>query len=433
MLITIFLGPKFIEWLRVQEFGQQIREEGPQEHHAKAGTPTMGGLILFLAIAVPYLVLSEPRHGEPRGLRGRGRLRGARLRRRLHQDLQAALARALGALQAARPDRARARAVVGRLRAARARPGARVADLRRARSTSARCSTWSSPSWSSPGPRTRSTSPTGSTGSPPAPARSSCSPTWRSRSPTARPTSRCSPGCFVGASIGFLWFNAFPASIFMGDTGSLGLGGAIGAFAVMTQTELLLIILGGIFVIEALSVAVQVISFKLFRRRVLLMAPIHHHFELLAWSETKIMLRFWIVAAVCCGIGYVLYQNSIGSLPADRRPGSSGPADQVGEAGARARPRCPTRRRRAPSRTPRRRRRRGCGDPRPTSRTSARRSCPGPCRHGSRAPWPPLESESSSNTETPSWIGRALAAGDRARIADHGPVARRPPSRRRSR
>ena len=119
-------------------------------------------------------------------------------------------------------------------------------------------------------------------------------------------------GCFVGASIGFLWFNAFPASIFMGDTGSLGLGGAIGAFAVMTQTELLLIILGGIFVIEALSVAIQVISFKMFRRRVLLMAPVHHHFEMMAWSETKIMLRFWIIAAVCSGIGYVLYQNSIG-------------------------------------------------------------------------------------------------------------------------
>jgi phospho-N-acetylmuramoyl-pentapeptide-transferase len=119
--------------------------------------------------------------------------------------------------------------------------------------------------------------------------------------------------CLVGASVGFLWFNAFPASIFMGDTGSLGLGGAIGALAVMTQTELLLIILGGIFVIEALSVAVQVISFKMFRRRVLLMAPVHHHFELLAWSETKIMLRFWIIAAVCAGIGFTLYQNSIGS------------------------------------------------------------------------------------------------------------------------
>jgi phospho-N-acetylmuramoyl-pentapeptide-transferase len=97
----------------------------------------------------------------------------------------------------------------------------------------------------------------------------------------------------------------------MGDTGSLGLGGAIAALAVMTKTELLLLIIGGIFVIEALSVLIQVIAFQRFRRRVFLMAPIHHHFELMAWSETKIILRFWIVAAVCSGIGFTLYQNSI--------------------------------------------------------------------------------------------------------------------------
>ncbi len=118
--------------------------------------------------------------------------------------------------------------------------------------------------------------------------------------------------CFVGATIGFLWFNAHPAQVFMGDTGSLGLGGAIGALAIMTQTEVLLIIIGGVFVIEALSVAIQVFAFKSFRRRVFLMAPIHHHFEMLAWSETKIMLRFWIVAAVFAGIGYTLFQNNIG-------------------------------------------------------------------------------------------------------------------------
>ncbi len=93
----------------------------------------------------------------------------------------------------------------------------------------------------------------------------------------------------------------------------LGLGGAIGALAVMTQTEVLLIIIGGIFVIEALSVLLQVFAFKTFRRRVLLMAPLHHHFEMMAWSETKIMLRFWIIAAVCSGIGFTLYQQSIGS------------------------------------------------------------------------------------------------------------------------
>ncbi len=117
--------------------------------------------------------------------------------------------------------------------------------------------------------------------------------------------------CIVGACVGFLWFNSFPASVFMGDTGSLALGGAIAALAVLTKTELLLVLIGGIFVIEALSVAIQVVSFQRFRRRVFLMAPIHHHFELMGWSETKIILRFWIVAAICAAIGFTLYQQSI--------------------------------------------------------------------------------------------------------------------------
>jgi phospho-N-acetylmuramoyl-pentapeptide-transferase len=111
----------------------------------------------------------------------------------------------------------------------------------------------------------------------------------------------------VGASIGFLWYNAFPAQVFMGDTGSMGLGGALAAFAIMTKTESLLILIGGIFVIEALSVIVQVVSFKRFGRRVLLMAPLHHHFEMKAWSETRIMVRFWIVTAILCACGFVLY------------------------------------------------------------------------------------------------------------------------------
>ncbi|HTX45831.1 MAG TPA: phospho-N-acetylmuramoyl-pentapeptide-transferase, partial [Solirubrobacteraceae bacterium] len=118
-------------------------------------------------------------------------------------------------------------------------------------------------------------------------------------------------GCLCGACIGFLWFNSFPASIFMGDTGSLGIGGAIAGLAVMTNTEVLLILLGGIFVIEALSVLIQVFSFQTFRKRVFLMAPIHHHFELQGWSETKIILRFWIVAAACGAIGFTVYQLSI--------------------------------------------------------------------------------------------------------------------------
>jgi phospho-N-acetylmuramoyl-pentapeptide-transferase len=97
----------------------------------------------------------------------------------------------------------------------------------------------------------------------------------------------------------------------MGDTGSLGLGGAIAGLAVMTKTEELLLVLGGIFVVEALSVLIQVFSFQTLRKRVFLMAPVHHHFEILGWSETKIILRFWIVAAVCAAIGFTVYQQSV--------------------------------------------------------------------------------------------------------------------------
>ena len=107
----------------------------------------------------------------------------------------------------------------------------------------------------------------------------------------------------IGAAIGFLWFNAFPAEMQMGDTGSMAFGGALAAFAIMMKVEVLLLLLGGIFVIEALSVMIQVFSFKRFGRRVFLMAPIHHHFEMKAWSETKIMVRFWIVAGLLCAVG----------------------------------------------------------------------------------------------------------------------------------
>ncbi len=105
-------------------------------------------------------------------------------------------------------------------------------------------------------------------------------------------------GAMVGASIGFLWYNAHPAEVFMGDVGSLALGGAIGTVAVMIKQELLLPFIGGIFVIEALSVILQVASYKLRKKRIFKMAPLHHHFELLGWSESKIIVRFWIASLV---------------------------------------------------------------------------------------------------------------------------------------
>ena len=105
-------------------------------------------------------------------------------------------------------------------------------------------------------------------------------------------------GALIGAGIGFLWFNTYPAQIFMGDVGSLSLGAAIGTIAVMVRQEVILAIMGGVFVMETLSVIIQVLSFKLRGKRVFKMSPIHHHFELSGWAEPKIIVRFWIVTLI---------------------------------------------------------------------------------------------------------------------------------------
>ncbi len=111
----------------------------------------------------------------------------------------------------------------------------------------------------------------------------------------------------MGAATGFLWWNAAPARIFMGDTGSLALGGLFGALALVTNTALLLVIVGGLFVVETLSVIMQVISFRGFGRRIFRMSPIHHHFELLGWPEFTVIVRFWIVGGLCSAVGIGLF------------------------------------------------------------------------------------------------------------------------------
>ena len=177
----------------------------------------------------------------------------------------------------------------------------------------------------------------------------------------------------IGGAIGFLWYNAFPAEVFMGDTGSMAIGGALGAFAMMTKTEVLLLLIGGIFLIEALSVMIQVFTFKYRDRRVFLMAPIHHHFEMKAWSETKIMVRFWILAAILCAAAFALYYRyyldflagrsrvtGSAALGARRRPRAFGAG---GGARARARGVRGGRRRRVAGPRPR------AGLPRPASKS----------------------------------------------------------------
>ena len=111
----------------------------------------------------------------------------------------------------------------------------------------------------------------------------------------------------AGACVGFLWFNSFPADIFMGDTGSLALGMALGCLAVFTKSEFIVLVIGGLFVAEALSVMIQVFYYKTTHKRIFLMAPLHHHFEKKGWSETKVVVRFWIVSGVLAALGFAVY------------------------------------------------------------------------------------------------------------------------------
>jgi phospho-N-acetylmuramoyl-pentapeptide-transferase len=310
LLMCIFLSPKFIEFLRNRAFGQNIREEGPEGHRSKAGTPTMGGIIILISVSVPFLILSR-REWQTIGVYGvavacallgfaddymkivRRRSLGLRARTKLAVTIAISLGLWWVATQKAQlAPTVRLRfvdvqidlgplypvfiylVVAGTTSAVNLTDGL---DGLAAGCASIVLLAYIGITFISPGEHDLT----------------------------------LLAACLVGGCIGFLWFNSFPASIFMGDTGSLGLGGAIAGLAVMTKTEVLLILIGGIFVIEALSVVIQVFSFQVFRKRVFKMAPIHHHFELEAWSETKIILRFWIVAAACAAIGFTVYQLSI--------------------------------------------------------------------------------------------------------------------------
>jgi phospho-N-acetylmuramoyl-pentapeptide-transferase len=310
LLVCVFLSPKFIATLRQREFGQFIREEGPEGHHEKAGTPTMGGVIIFAAISIPFLILSDY-DWRAIGVYGvavacallgfaddytkivKRRSLGLRARTKLGVTIAISLALWwLATEQAGVPDTLRLRTIDATIDLGIFYPV--LIYLVVAGTTSAVNLTDGLDGLAAGCAAIVGLAYIGIT-----------------FITTGEKDLSLLAGCLVGACVGFLWYNAFPATIFMGDTGSLGLGGAIAGMAVMTKTEELLVVLGGIFVIEALSVLVQVFSFQAFRKRVFLMAPVHHHFEILGWSETKIILRFWIVAAVCAAIGFTVYQQSV--------------------------------------------------------------------------------------------------------------------------
>ena len=310
-MICIFLSPKFIAFLREREFGQQIREDGPKGHHIKAGTPTMGGVLIFLAVSVPFLILSDY---EWRSIGVFGVAIACALLGFADDYIKLVRRRSLGL-------RARTKLIVTIVISLAlwyvAEQKAHLAPTLRLRFVDYQIDLGIFYPVLIYFVVAGTTSAVNLTDGLDGLAAGCAAIVLLAYIGITFITGAdldmaMLAGCLVGACVGFLWFNAFPATIFMGDTGSLGLGGAIAGLAVMTKTEVLLILLGGIFVIEALSVVIQVISFQTMRKRVFLMAPIHHHFELKAWSETKIILRFWIVASICCAIGFTIYRQSRG-------------------------------------------------------------------------------------------------------------------------
>jgi phospho-N-acetylmuramoyl-pentapeptide-transferase len=317
LIVSILAGPRFIAFLQANEFGQHIREEGPEHHRVKAGTPTMGGLMILLAATIGFLPVTHFRlpaltvlfatlacgaigflddfikltHQRSLGLRGRWKmllLLGvtvvvAVVARHLHLSTDVYVPIANVSIPLSYGWYAFLFLII-----AGASNGTNLADgVDGLAAGAAIISIFTFT------------------------AMMIVSFVRSSTIPANRNITKLDlaiiGAALIGAAIGFLWYNAFPAEVIMGDTGSMAFGGAIASFAIMTKTELLLLLIGGIFVIEALSVMIQVFTFKYLGRRVFLMTPIHHHFEMKAWSETKITIRFWIAAGILCSAGFALF------------------------------------------------------------------------------------------------------------------------------
>ena len=318
LLLSLVLGPWMIRKLREFQIGQVIRQEGPQTHRTKAGTPTMGGLLILVSAIVPTLlwadlsnpyiwiaVLSTTAFGAVGFLDDylkitRRSHHGLRPRQKMMFQVLIALGVGLSlmALAASNPPMYNTRLIfpffknlipdlgwfyvvfativlVGFSNAVNLTDGL---DGLAISTFAVAAATFTALSYV--------------TGH-----RILADYLLIVRfAPTGELTIFC--GALVGASLGFLWYNAYPAEIFMGDVGSLALGGALGTVAILTKQELLLLIVGGVFVLEALSVMIQVCSFKMTGKRVFKMAPLHHHFELIGWSEPKVIARFLIVAVI---------------------------------------------------------------------------------------------------------------------------------------
>ncbi len=313
-LLCLLLAPWFIKQLQRRSIGQSIREVGPERHQVKAGTPTMGGLLILFAVLVPTLLwanLTNPFVWLAIGVSSafgaigftddylklrRGENLGLSASAKLLLTVAVALAAAVAVLSLPEPysfeptvalpffKRAVyslgvfylpfvAVVLVGSSHAVNLTDGLDGLAIGATLIAAATYAVFTYVAGNSVV-------------------------AGYLQVPYVRGVGEVAIFCgaLVGASLGFLWYNAHPAEVFMGDVGSLAIGGAIGMVAVMAKQEIVLLLVGGLFVVEALSVIVQVASFKLTGRRVLRMAPLHHHFELSGWAEPKIIVRFWIAA-----------------------------------------------------------------------------------------------------------------------------------------
>jgi len=325
MLLGILSGPAFIAFLRRNEFGQQIREEGPAGHMSKQGTPTLGGLVLLACTMISFLFFT--RRTTP-GLAVAGTMLACAAIGFVDDYLKLTNRRSLGL--SGRWKMLGLAAVVA---------GLAVVAHHEHLSTDVYLPVIDTHVPLGPGyyvfiflvvaGAANAVNLTDGLDGLAAGTMTIAALTYAAMMVVAfLAHNGVYPGhtidgvyvgnpraldlailaaALVGGCVGFLWYNAYPADVFMGDTGAFGLGGGLAALAVFTKTEVLLVIIGGVFVIEALSVVIQVVAFRTTGRRVFLMAPIHHHFEMMEWTENKIIVRFWIMAAIFGASGFVLY------------------------------------------------------------------------------------------------------------------------------
>ncbi len=309
--VTVTLGSKFIEFLQTKKFGQFVREEGPQTHLIKQGTPTMGGVVMLVGLVSALLVVARPNLATLTTLLLVSAVAGIGL----YDDWQKISNRRNEGLSVRYKFLLLTLAVV-------------VADVMALRYVGVTQNViipgFEKNLVLGPGVigialfsflmllvivgTTNSVNLTDGLDGLAAGAGGIALLAYTAIAFLERQYDvAIICGAMVGAIIGFLWYNSHPAQMFMGDTGSLAIGGVLAAAAIITKTEMLLPIIGGLFVIEGLSVIIQYGFFKLTGRRIFKMAPIHHHFELSGWQENKVVVRFWIVQAAFTAAGFVIY------------------------------------------------------------------------------------------------------------------------------